>query len=562
MDHTAAATVSDKRRVVVIGVDGATLDIITPMLNKGLLPNFARLIESGSHGVLNSVVPDLSPAAWTSFMTGKHPGKHGVIDFFGQSPGSYHPVFFNAAYRKAKPIWSLLSDVGKKVCVVNVPLTYPPDKVNGIMVSGMDTPSIESDFVYPLSFREELDKCTGGYILEKAERNVGKNIENYMQSLLRVNNIRFQAAKHLISKDDWDFFMIVFESTDRVQHNFWKFMDSEHPEYNHEVNQKYGNLIYDTYCDIDTKLGELTAEFPDDTILIIMSDHGCGPLYKGVRLTQWLQAQNYLKMKESSLIEIYKILVKEKIKSLIKGGPLRKLLKFRTLKLPKGDASGILDHIQMGKTRIYPMGGYSNLCINLKGRQPLGIVEPGSEYESLRDEIISKLKKLKDPSNGKPVISNIWKREEIYDQFPENVPDILISWASGYSAVGEKELALLGIHPKKNTIFTKHRWSGNHLPNGVLFLKGEPIKKNYRLNHADIVDITPTILALLSVSIPDDMDGKPLTEVLTDSFLGKTPINWRKAETVKAEDDHPENFYTTEESHLIEQRLRDLGYME
>lgn len=528
-----------KNKVFVVGLDGATFDIINPMIRKGQLPNIARIMNEGSYGSLKSCIPDLSPPAWTSFMTGTHPGKHGIFDFFGQSPGSYRLSFFNASSRKGKPIWTLLSEVGRKVCIINVPFTYPPDRVNGFMISGMDRPDVETDFTYPSSLRAELDREIGGYILEKAERNIKKGkIDRYIKSLFNITQNRFNAAKYLMERDDWDLFVVVFECIDRIQHNFWKYMDPGHPWYNEKDNKRYGNIIFDVYKDMDCKIGELTGNLPENSTLVILSDHGFGPLYKGVRLNKWLELNFYL-----SKISIRRI--------------------FKNLMGLKNKKKGLkmIAHLDMNKTKVYPMGSYGHLCINLKGRQPQGIVEPGKEYEELRNELIIKLKSLKDPATDAPVIETIFKREEVYSVFNENTPDILISWARGYSFIVEGTLGLLGIKSQEDSLFTMHRWSGNHRPDGILIIKGECIKANCEIKGAEIVDIAPTVLAILPEGIPNNMDGKVLQEILTETFLSSNPIKYREVVGTKENKFH-ERAYTEKDSAKIGKKLRDLGYIE
>lgn len=528
-----------KNKVFVVGLDGATFDIINPMIHKGQLPNIARIMNEGSYGSLKSCIPDLSPPAWTSFMTGTHPGKHGIMDFMGQSPGSYRLNFFNASFRREKPVWTLLSETGRRVCIINVPLTYPPDRVNGFMISGMDRPDVETDFIYPSSLRAELDREIGGYVLEKAERNLKKNkIDKYVKNLFYLTQNRLNVARYLMKKDDWDLFVIVFDSTDRVQHNFWKYMDPRHPGYNEKDNKRYGNIIFDTYKDMDCKIGKLTENLPENSTLVILSDHGFGPLYKGVRLNKWLELNSCLS----------KISIRRTFKKLMGLRCKRKGLE-------------MIAHIDMNKTKVYPLGVYGHLCINLKGRQPQGIVEPGKEYEELRDGLIIKLKSLKDPATDAPVIETVFKREDVYSVFNESTPDILISWAGGYSFIGESVLCLLGIKSQEDSIFTMHRWSGNHRPDGILIIKGKGIKANCEINGAEIVDIAPTVLALLSEGIPNNMDGKVLQEVFTETFLSSNPIKHREVVGTKEEKFY-ERAYTEEDNAKIGKKLRDLGYIE
>ena len=217
----------------------------------------------------------------------------------------------------------------------------------------------------------------------------------------------------------------------------------------------------------------------------------------------------------------------------------------------------------MSKTKVYPVGGYGHLCINVKGRQPRGIVDPGKEYEALRDELIMKLSDLRDGENGRRVIDSVRKREEVYSVFPEHTPDLIISWGYGYSFVGESEMRLLGMTGDGDELFVGHRWSGNHRPNGIMIMSGEHINRNVHINDAEIVDVAPTVLALMSISVPDDLDGKVLVDVIDEAFLKENPIRYRKSEErTPWAGDSIERGYTEKESEEIRKKLSDLGYME
>ncbi len=544
-------------QVFVIGMDGATFDVITPLMEEGLLPNLARLMERGASGTLTSCLPELSPPAWTSFMTGVTPGSHGVMDFFGQtSADSYEVSFLNASYRKTKAMWTLLSDQGKRVCVVNVPFTFPPDQVNGTMISGMDTPSLSSEFVHPPAFRAELDQVTGGYQLERAERNLKRHrIDGYIRTIGEITENRFRATEHLLTKEAWDLFVVVFESTDRAQHTFWKFMDPKHPEFNQRDFKKYGNVIKDTYQDLDERLGRLMKQLPEDATVLVMSDHGFGPLYKGVRLNKWLQQEGYLKV-SSDYTTGRNVISRERITALLPDS-VRKVL--RAIKGRRGGGAKPpgLAGFDMPNTDVYTVGGYGNLVINLQGRQAMGAVSP-DRYEALRDELIKKLKQLKDPETGGLVIQDAWRREDVYPVFQDFIPDIIFRWSPGYYCVSEQELGFLGIKPDGDSLITIHRWSGNHLPNGVVFMAGPDVRVGSRIEDAEIIDIAPTIMALLGVAVPKYMDGKVLEGALTETFLQDHPLRYADYEGATGGDDKP---FTDEESAKINERLKDLGYL-
>jgi predicted AlkP superfamily phosphohydrolase/phosphomutase len=545
-------------KVFVIGLDGATFDLIEPLLAAGELPNIAALLDSGCYGRLQSSNPDLSPPAWTSFMTGKHPGKHAILDFFCQKKQSYDIEFLNASYRRGKTIFQLLTEADKLVCIVNVPFTYPPERVKGVMISGMDTPSIESDFIYPPSLRQELEAGIGPYLLERPERNIhDDHVADYLNNIFQVTENRFAAADYLIDKQPWDLFMVVFESTDRVQHTMWKYFDQQHPEYTAENNARFGSALYDTYRDLDVKIGKLREKIPADGTILLLSDHGFGPLYKGVRMEKWLADNAFLVSTRRIKPRITGV-IKEKIRRVL---PVFLKVILKDLLPPKVILNNALDltHLDMSKTKVFTIGGYGQLIINLQGRQPDGIVEPGREYEELCGQLIERLQELRDPDTGEKIVEDVQMRDEIYSEYQENTPDIIIRWARGYYHIGEKELQFLGIRVRNDQLFTPHRWSGNHRPDGIFVASGLNIRHAGDIQGARIIDLAPSILALLGVGVPRDMDGRALSAIISEDFLAAHEICYCEAAD---SDDRPEKVYSAEEREKVSERLRDLGYLE
>ena len=542
---------SGKNKALIIGIDGATFDVINPLASAGRLPNLSGLMRKGSYGDLRSTIPCLSPTAWTSLMTGTHPAKHGILDFFGRNRNDYGAIFFNASYRKMDTIWSMAGRMGRKVIVINVPMTYPPEKVNGVMIAGMDTPYGCSNFMHPETLKNELDKAIGGYKLEKGGiRNVMGNTDS--RKIFDILENRFAVTKYLMKSRDWDLFMVVFEATDRVQHNFWD-------------NVKTGresadeNLVAKVYEDIDKKIGEIVKSLDDNVTVVVMSDHGFGPIEKAVRLNLWLAERGYLAFDGNfkpgnSLWSHVKESILNKVKRLVPNAlnPKRSSHSYQ-----------ILPGIDWGKTRAYAFGGMGNIFINLKGRERMGVVEPGKEYESLREELMRELTALKDPENSRKIISKAYRREEAYGQgFSEDAPDILLEWSYGYSFIGEKERHVLRIDSKKDRgFFSLHRWRGNHLPNGIFILNGPNIRAGNEVNDAHITDIAPTILYQMGMPIPGYMDGKVLAEAIDEGFLKSNKILYTEdkdsgvngSEVVK---------YTNDEEDAIKSKLKDLGYIE
>jgi predicted AlkP superfamily phosphohydrolase/phosphomutase len=448
-----------KSRVVLIGIDGGTFDIIKPMIAEKRMPNLSRLMSTGSHGTLLSTIPPLSPVAWTTMSTGMNPGKHNIMDFLKKRPNSYEVQIMNASFRRARPIWSLLNRAGKTVGIINVPITYPPDRVNGIIISGMDTPKQSTDFMYPDSLNKELEKAIGGYKLEDIDfRSMGSNPEKQVNGMLSILENRYETTSYLMDKYPMDFMFMVFDTTDRAQHNFWKY-GSGKPD----LSGKYTGLIKDVYDRVDEKIGELIKKLgPDDTVIIV-SDHGFTSVHSGVKLNLWLSRNAYLTFRRR--MPAHRRLQKslnDTARSWLKG-----ILSEGMMKKIRGDAKSkgqfnVLPNVDMSRTRAFCISSYG-IYLNVKGREPAGIVAPGAEYQSLREEIMSKLLELRDPSTGEQVIDEVFKREDVvFGEYAEAAPDVYVNWNKGYFFMGERQQAMLKIKAGHDDLFTPHNWSGSH----------------------------------------------------------------------------------------------------
>ncbi|MBI5238713.1 MAG: alkaline phosphatase family protein [Deltaproteobacteria bacterium] len=546
---------SQKNKIFVIGIDGATFDVINPLLSAGRLPNFARLMKKGSYGTLRSTIPCLSPAAWTSFMTGTNPAKHGILDFFGRNRNDCGAIFFNASYRRIETVWSMASRLGRKAIVINVPMTFPPEKVNGVMIAGMDTPDRHSNFMHPSNLKHELDDAIGGYMLERGGiRNVMGNTDP--GEIFEILENRFAATKHLMKNHDWDIFAVVFEATDRVQHNFWEGVKTGR-------ESAETNLVVKVYEDLDRKVGEIAGSLGEDVTTIVMSDHGFGPINKAVRLNLWLAERGYLafdrgfKPGNGSWSQAKESIL-NKVKRLVPNA----------LK-PKRSGAGEVKHsyqvlpgIDWERTRAYAFGGMGNIFINLKGRERMGVVEPGKEYDSLREELLNGLKGLKDPENNRKMLSNVHRKEDAYGKdFADDAPDILVEWSFGYSFIGEKERHVLRIDEKSDRgFFSMHRWKGNHLPNGIFIINGRNIRPGNEVKDARIIDIAPTILYLMGIPVPGYMDGKVLVDSMDPDFLKSNEINYTDKDAGMSGGEAVE--YTGAEEDAIKSKLKGLGYIE
>ncbi len=570
MGNTPIENKTLQNKVLIIGIDGATFDVIKPMIAEGKLPNLSHLMRGGSHGILQSSIPPLSPTAWSSFMTGTNPAKHGILDFFGRCPDSYLTNFYNASNRQEKPLWILAGEHNRKVVVVNVPATYPPDRVNGFMISGMDTPGKSTKYMYPPELMEELEKEVGGYTLEIINlRDSSINSDVWLKGLYDILENRFVVAKYLMQKYDWDLFVLVFDSTDRVQHKFW----------GDEVSLKLpglkkvkGNqeLVKKVYEKVDQKIGALLKGLEEDVNVVVLSDHGFGPVNRAVRLNLWLAQQGYMSFSRKSKLMGYgitraKVKIMEMILHYGRGVANRVSNMIKKENSVRSDNRvNVLSRINWTNTRAYCMGGMGNIFVNLKGREPSGTVQPGSEYESVVNELIEKLREFTDPLTGEKVFSQVFKRSEVYcGKLMEKAPDILLEWAYGYSFIGERERFLFKIDDyHDNDIFISHQWAGNHLPNGIIILHGKDVKEGVELRDATIMDVAPTVLYLMGLPLSSNMDGHPLKNAIKDEFLNDHSMKYQELTASQASSDDSSKGYSEDEAEQVKKHLRDLGYIE
>ncbi len=561
-------------KVFIIGIDGATFDLIRPWAEQGLLPNFARLMQQGAHGELTSTIPPVTALAWTSFLTGKNPGKHGIFDFIERAPGGYGIQYVNARSRKAKSLWRMLSEAGRTVCVVNVPMTYPPEEVNGCLIAGMDAPGEDSDYTYPKELKAELQRAVGGYTVDLRwlgnMKSDAQRLDVVRQSR-QIEEQRTKATLYLMEKYNWDFFMVVFNATDRLQHYFWRHSDPRHPRHPDASEQvaELSNAIRDCYVYLDEMIGRILEALPDDAAVMVMSDHGFGMMTDDYFfVNRWLEHIGLLKRKGSAGFQPA-LNALRKMDALVRRILTPKQKEWILAKFPQlrgqVESANTLGDVDWSQTKAYSEEMYyttANVRLNLKGREPHGIVEP-HEAEEVLNFLIGELEKVVDPRTGQRVFPHIYRREEIYSgDYAAQAADLLMSyWEDGAYHVrpsykspdGHFMATNAGVLPGESD------WSGDHRMNGILIAHGAPFKKTL-VENATLCDLAPTILHLMGLPVPDDMDGRVLTEILDENYAERE-IVFADAGDSGTQPDANGPTYEEEDAKVIEERLRGLGYM-
>jgi predicted AlkP superfamily phosphohydrolase/phosphomutase len=560
----------------MIGLDSATLDLILPWAEQGLLPNLNRLLSEGASARLMSSLPPITPPAWTSFMTGKNPGKHGIFHFVEPQAGSYMMRYSNAGSRKARTFWRILSDAGVSVGAMNIPFTYPPEEVNGFQISGMDTPSTASPFIYPPSLREEIERVVGKIVMDiryLGYMSTDDRRDQVLAEMEQTDNQWTRAGLYLLDHHPADVMMFAYTSADTVQHYFWHYMDRNHFLHDPGRAERYGNAILGVYQRLDRAIGVYRARLPEETTIMVVSDHGAGPVPDRVLyLNRYLAQLGLLKYRGSSPANFSQRILRKLYTSLRnlltsrQKSELARLLPALRRRLETAYTS--FANVDWSQTKAYcseVLASPPNVWINLKGTRPSGIVEE-SEYESLITQIVEKLEQLRDPRTGTSLIRGIYRRNVIYQgPYAHLAPDLTLDWwgdgpfssSPSYPEDGDQPAVEIRPHEPLNS----SEWSGTHKIDGTLIVKGPPFRPGGPPQSAHITDIAPMVIHLMGLPVPEDMDGKVPIGLFQPEYLKKHPIRYQPP----PEDDRMPgegSAYTEEEAAKIEERLKGLGYIE
>jgi predicted AlkP superfamily phosphohydrolase/phosphomutase len=558
--------------VLIVGLDGATFDLMLPWIDEDVLPNLGKLLREGAHGPLESTIPPITPCAWSSFMTGKNPGKHGLFDFIEPNgKGGFH--FTNATFRDGETLWGRLSRFGRRVGVVNVPMTYPPEPVVGFMISGLDTPHERSPFMHPPEVRQELKDAGIRYRIDQQYLgNMRSNARRRRQlaDIFDAESARTAAFQRLSEKEPCDFRMIVYGATDQVQHHFWHFMDETHDKHDAAGAKEFRHAIRDTYRHVDEQLGQLLADCDENTIVIVMSDHGFGPMSNvRLRLNQALSDAGLLKFAASSSPgrwkrtlgrwgdNILRSTLSADMKRTIAGMLPRLRTWFENLDEAKIDWS---------ETSAYVNEAYRSSPAIWLNR---GLGRDEEKLRQIGDRAEELLLSLLDPATGKPVVSQCVRPREIYHgPHTAEAPDLLPSWwTDGFLLEQSEPGAALAVERSTTPLKGGVEFAASHRIDGVLMITGGPLVRGAKFAGARIVDVAPTVLYLMGEAIPNDMDGRVLLEAMEDDFVVEHPVRYEAIDgaTEYDESDATEDVtrvtFSDDESEMIAQRLQALGYI-
>ncbi|MHC4625374.1 MAG: alkaline phosphatase family protein [Planctomycetota bacterium] len=458
-------------KFVILSIDGVPCSLVRRMTDQGDIPNLSSLASDVGLREMRSVHPTVSCVAWSSYMTGQNPGKHGIYGFIDRQPGTYDLMFPNSTTRATQDVWSILSRANKRVFGMNVPTTYPPQPVNGTMIGGFLSPSMEK-VAYPVSVGEYLRSID--YRIDNDAALARKDKRAMLDDLHRTLDARMEAMFHFLESDQWDFFHTHIMGSDRINHFLWEKMEQGDPE--------FAPAFFAYYRRIDEFVGRLLNFLPEDVPLMVFSDHGFCAIEQEVQLSRYLIELGWTS---------------------VAGTPRHPL------------------SIDPEKSRAYCLIP-GRVFVNLAGREPQGIV-PLAQYQQTREQLRDDLMKLRDPKKDRPVIRKVLMREQVYwpagcDGTSTFSPDQVASAAGTFGKAADLiaipydgydlKLGLAG-----DVVFKRTELEGMHTyEDAFIVARGVDLPQD----NLEIMMLARPILEKLKIARPADMDG--LDGALTDVF--------------------------------------------
>ncbi|MEM0268996.1 MAG: alkaline phosphatase family protein [Candidatus Korarchaeum sp.] len=517
-------------KIVVIGLDGADWETIRSWAEEGWLPNMKKLMEGSSHGPLESTIPAVTSTAWTSMLSGKRPEKHGILGFtkVERTDSGWNLSVYTSKDKRSPELWDYVDGV----IAVNVPFSYPTREVNGILVSGMGTPSIHSQFTYPPEFRDELLRVVPNYELDIDLADYRGKGRLLIDKIYELTEKRIKLLRYLLNKENWRLLFYIFTETDRIQHAFWG---------RNEV-KLYWKYLDDFMGELVEIISTKAEKNGEDIYLILVSDHGFSKLRGKIDV-------NCLFRKMRILKEIRGVMG-DSLKSFLEGifHNLLILIAFIYLKLPeklKDLLSPLAFRVMRSKhggAIILKHYDYTNspaFCVNESscGYVFLNPSLTSDERNSLLSRIRAELEKAFRGKGGEGPLIRILDGRDVYEDPSPGVmlPDLILVPREGYViASTTTPSCLIEIESDAMT-------RGVHRLQGMFLIHGPEIRSNHIIEGAKIYDVLPTILHILGIPVPRDVDGRVLKEVFKSNstlsrreiVYGDSPTRMREEVTIR-----------------------------
>lgn len=512
------------KKIAIIGLDCAPDTLLFDAL-RSEMPCLRSLMDNGLWGTLVSTDPPITIPAWTTITTGRDPGELGLYGFRNRlSYDRYDLTVVNSSHVIFPRVWDYLEREGAESFLLAIPQTYPPQAHRGITISGFPTPSFDKPFCHPAEMAEDVLRVAGGKYVNDIQDFRKKDKKLLVDELYSAAKARFDVARHFIRRRSWDFFMMVETTTDRLHHGLWADYDPRHPR--HVEHNRFERVIPDFYRFLDRQIADLVGLMPDETTVMVVSDHGAGPMRGVVAINEWLIANGYLKLHC----------------------------------VPEQQAPLTPDMVDWQETKAWGEGGYyGRIFFNVSGREPCGKVSQ-ADYDAFRDELADRLQCISDTQRGLMIRNTVLKPDELYWDCRNVPPDLMVY----FDELNYRSSGLVGGGEVFPTSWGDGMDAANHKPNGVFVMarlsdvRGER-QAGRQIDPISCMDIVPTVLRELRVPIPSDLRGK--AAVLEPEMSVSSHSYATRAELPVLEGEFDKAGFTEEEEAIITQQLKDLGYM-
>jgi predicted AlkP superfamily phosphohydrolase/phosphomutase len=533
-------------RAVVIGLDGAAWHLLDPLLAEGVMPRLAALVARGARGTLTSTVPTYTPPAWTSAVTGVNPGRHGIYGFYAGNAQSERQELMHAGKIGASTLWEMVNAQGARAGIYNLPLSYPPQPLDGWMVSGMMTPGYGEElegFAFPHELEAGILEQAPGYQVDTSanwERDYRD--DHLCRRALEIIEQRNRVLEHLLDIHPPEVVFTVLESPDRLQHVYLRYLDPAEPLYRSPAAAAIRPALLDCFRAMDRFVGLLEDYAGSDGRVLVCSDHGFTAWEASVHTNALLVGWGLLRLRPAARA--------------MQTAPARRLVPLAKRVLPakvarqaKGKTFAAVD---WSRTTAFaspiPQQG---VFVNLEGREPRGIV-PRSRLAETKDELVERFMALRAP-DGRPVTTVVHRSEEVFsgDRLA-GAPDVLPVLRDHRFELDDE------IFHRKPFTDLRHLPRGVHHPEGVVVAAGPGVRRADDIR-GSIMDVAPTVLYMAGLKVPEGLDGRVMKELFAADHLDNLPVETTSALSSGTRDERSP--YSQEEEAIIEESLRGLGYL-
>jgi len=529
-----------KPRVILFGLDGATYDVLDDLMGRGLMPNLEKFYGEGVRAKMLSTVPPLTPLAWSSLVTGRSPGNHGVLGFLQYADSKSEQITVVSSRNfTAETVWSIANRQGMRAGSLNFVAHQPAPKIDGWVVPGWVSWRWMKRLSHPADIIERLKRDIPEFDVkslaldfdEEKKAVAGAPLDDYgawIDLHLKREQQWFDVLNHLQETDPVDLLGIVFDGVDKLQHLLWPYLDPAlAPAEPTAEFVEIRKMAWEYFRLIDRLLGQTVALYGDESTILICSDHGFAGSWEVLYINTWLANQGYLTWApEAQQVE--------------EG--------CQELQGAYHDRQGFI----WEQTKAYAITPSSNgIYINVKGKRRDSGVAP-EDYDSLRKELIHKLlTECVDPATGQPLVERVYTREEAYaGKHINNAPDLTLALRDkGFVSVRRTNAYLA---PRPAVI-------GTHHPDGILIARGPGIRKGGWVDRVTLMDVTPTALFAMGLEIPEDLEGRVLEELYTPEYVA---ARGPKLGAATAEAEAVVVTGAQDEDAQILEKMKALGYLE